>query len=88
MTQQHDRIHEISDRLTEIANSYRQLVNNLPHDASPELLSIIEMSGNLTLDSLKRSATLLEVVRLSQIPERQQQAFHDYWPRRFVTCNF
>lgn len=82
MTHQLDRIHDISERLTGLATSYRQLVYNLPTDASPELLAIIEMSGNLTIDSLKHSATLLEIVRLAQIPERQ------YKPRPFVTLNF
>lgn len=87
MTHQLDRIHEISERLTGLASSYRQLVYNLPVDASPELLAIIEMSGNQTIDSLKRSATLLEVVRLAQLPERQQAAFYAYQPRPFVTLN-
>ena len=61
-----ERIDEIAERLKDLSKSYSLLVNTLPEDATPELLSMVEMSGELTIENLKRSATLLEVLYLAK----------------------
>lgn len=64
----------------------------MPPDASDEMLGIVQMSGELTLDNLKRSATLLEIVRVATERNREMQQYglvyveQDIYlpPRKFV----
>lgn len=66
-TAQLDRINDISRRLSEISIAYERLAFHITTSGqtTPEMLAMVEMSGEQTIDSLKRSATLLEILRVA-----------------------
>jgi len=75
-----DRIQEMSDTLSEMADAYKYLVRDAigpwddeaPRLKSQEFLDMVEMSGEMTLDSLNRSATLLEILRVARQRQVEQ----------------